>query len=70
LNYTILVNATFGIFPPRLAFFLFLELAVVFAEWRMLLWAFPGRKKDALNLSIAMNSASYLLGVLIFGTGY
>lgn len=66
LNYFLLVAGiiapgSFGI--PSL---FFLEAFVVFAEWKLLSHAFPARR-GLFGLSLAMNAASFLAGVLFFG---
>lgn len=41
-----------------------LELAVVFIEWKLLRYAFPKERKPLFTLSVVMNTASYLTGLL------
>ena len=43
-----------------------LEILVVIVEWGLLVYAFNGRKRRLLILSLAMNGASFLAGVLLF----
>jgi hypothetical protein len=42
------------------------EVAVVVAEWRLLLWALGGSGSRMLRVSFAMNAASALAGILIW----
>jgi hypothetical protein len=42
-----------------------LELLVVLAEWRMLLWALGGSSRRMLITSVLMNAASFGLGLAI-----
>ena len=42
------------------------EVAVVVGEWRLLLWALGGTRSRMLGISLAMNAASALAGVLIW----
>ena len=44
------------------------EIAVVLAEWRLLLWALGGSRRRMLLVSAAMNAASALAG-LVFWVG-
>lgn len=44
---------------------LLLEILVVIVEWRLLKYTYPKEKKSLLLLSIIMNSASYLFGLII-----
>lgn len=42
------------------------ELVVVVAEWRMLLWALGGSPARMLRVSVAINAASALAGILLW----
>lgn len=42
-----------------------LEILVVIVEWWLLKYTFPKEKRSLLFLSIIMNSASYLFGLII-----
>lgn len=42
------------------------EVAVVLAEWQLLLWALGGSGSRMLKVSLAMNTASAFAGVLIW----
>jgi hypothetical protein len=48
------------------AFLLPAEVAVVLAEWRLLVWALGGDSRRLLLVSAVMNAASALVGVLVF----
>ena len=67
VNYLVFLNDNFGVIPDRLSLILFLELAVIFVEWALLVIALRENKKSLLGLSFVMNTCSYLAGVLIFG---
>ena len=67
LNYLLFLNDYFGIIRYRLPLILFSEVAVVFVEWALLVFALRGNKKSLFLLSFTMNTCSYLTGVLIFG---
>ena len=42
------------------------ELLVVLAEWRLLLWALGGSPLRMLKVSVAINAASALAGILVW----
>jgi hypothetical protein len=67
LNYLLFLNDHFGVIRQRLALVLLLEVAVVLIEWALLVFALRGNRKSLFVLSLAMNTCSYLTGVLIFG---
>jgi hypothetical protein len=67
LNYLLFLNEYFSIIRYRLPLILFSELAVVLVEWALLVFALRENKKSLFVLSFAMNTCSYLIGVLIFG---
>jgi hypothetical protein len=67
LNYLLFLNEYFSIIRQRLPLILFSEVAVVLIEWALLVFALRGNKKSLFVLSFAMNTCSYLTGVLIFG---
>ena len=67
LNYLLFLNEYFSIIRQRLPLILFSEVAVVLIEWALLVFALRGNKKPLFVLSFAMNTCSYLTGVLIFG---
>ena len=41
------------------------ELGIIIAEWRLLLWIFPKQKLKMFFLALALNTGSYLLGLLL-----
>jgi hypothetical protein len=67
LNYLLLVNDHFSFFKTNLLVILFLEFLVVLIEWKLLVFALQEKTNKLLILSFAMNSCSYMTGVLIFG---
>ena len=67
LNYLLFLNDYFGIIRYRWPLILLSEVAVVLVEWALLLFALRGNKTSLFVLSFAMNTCSYLTGVLIFG---
>ncbi len=66
LNYLLLLNHHFSIIKAEELLVLFLELAVVLVEWRLLVYALQQKSWKMFLLSMVMNSCSYLMGVLIF----
>jgi hypothetical protein len=66
LNYLILINSYFHLVNQTGVLTLALEVCVVFAEWRLLLWVLRLGAKRMLVLSLIMNACSYLAGLLIF----
>jgi hypothetical protein len=42
------------------------EVVVIVVEWRLLLWALGGDRRRLLRISLAMNAASALTGVIVF----
>lgn len=66
LNYVLWVTAYYHILEVDAAFVLALEISVVFAEWRLLLFALGGNSKKIFRLSVLMNLCSYLAGFFIF----
>ena len=58
MNYFILVVQSLNLFAYNLLSLLFLELAVVVVEWRMLIHLTMGDTKKLLALSITMNLCS------------
>jgi hypothetical protein len=66
LNFLILLNSYLGVVKSTLIFILCLEVLVVFIEWKLLAYALRLNNKKSLALSICMNTASYLAGLLIF----
>ncbi len=66
LNYLLLVNHHFSIIKSQQLLIIFLEILVVIVEWRILVYALNQKNKKLFVLSLAMNSCSYLIGILIF----
>jgi hypothetical protein len=66
LQYILFLNDYFGFIRHRLPLILILEAAVVLIEWALLVFALAGNWKSLFVLSFAMNTCSYLTGVLIF----
>ncbi len=60
-------NATYGEFIERRTLTLVLEGGVVLVEGYLLADTFDLPRRDLYRLSLAMNLASYLTGVLLFG---
>jgi hypothetical protein len=67
LNYLLFLNDYFGIVRHRFPLILLLEAGVVLVEWALLVFALRGNKLSLFVLSFAMNTSSYLTGLLIFG---
>ncbi len=65
LNYLILVFGYLGI-GTTFTSITILEVLVVIAEWQMLVYVFHGPKGRFLITSILANTASFLVGVLLF----
>jgi membrane-bound ClpP family serine protease len=65
LNYLVLVLGFLGIEVTLIRVFL-LEIVVVIAEWRLLVYTFRNPSRRFLALSILANAASFLAGVLLF----
>lgn len=66
LNYFLWVNDYFSFFKSNLLLTLFLEVVVVFIEWRLFMFVLQEKSNKLLKLSFAMNFCSYVAGVLIF----
>jgi hypothetical protein len=66
LNFLITLNDSYGLKNQTTLLTVCLEVLVVSIEWRLLVYALRLNNKKALVLSLAMNVASYLAGVLIF----
>jgi len=67
MNYLLLLNYHFGWVPRTTFLIAMLEIAVVFVEWRLLLFAFRQKPWRLLALSATMNFCSYVAGVFLFG---
>ena len=66
LNYLIMVNGYFHLISQVNVLILCLEAVIVLVEWRLLVWVLRQGTKKMLVLSVVMNAASYLAGLLIF----
>lgn len=66
LNYFLWVNDYFSFFKSNLLLTLFLEVVVVFVEWKLLMYILQEKSNKLFRLSLAMNFCSYIAGVLIF----
>jgi hypothetical protein len=64
-NYIVLFN-TYTHFLPENILVGVLEISIVFAEWGLLVYTLKKEPRKLLLLSISMNMASYLLGLLLF----
>jgi hypothetical protein len=65
LSFTLLALAFLGR-DATLGMILLLELLIVAAEWRLLAYALGLANGRAFLISLAMNAASFLTGVLLF----
>jgi hypothetical protein len=65
LNYLLWLNAWMQWIPFE-SMVAILEIAVVFAEWKMLLFALGGSSRTLFGLSLAMNLASFVGGLIAF----
>lgn len=66
LNYLLLVLGYLGMNVP-LAWVILLEVLVVVAEWRLLVYVFGNPSGRFFILSMIANTTSFLAGVLFFG---
>jgi len=66
LNYLLLLNYHFSFIKHNLIIILFLEMVMVFVEWKILVYALIDKPKNLFKLSLIMNFCSYLSGVFIF----
>jgi hypothetical protein len=65
LNYFLAVNGYLHLFSHQGVLVLCLEVAVVLAEWRLLLWVLRQGATKMLALAVSMNACSYLAGLLL-----
>jgi hypothetical protein len=63
LNYVLLVGRFLSPWAAGPALISVLETGVVFIEWRLLVYALPGKSIRFLALSLVMNLFSYLAGL-------
>jgi hypothetical protein len=67
-NYIVIINNIFNIIKPNISLVIILEVLVVYIEWKILEYALPNQEKQSyLSLSIIMNLASFLTGIILFG---
>jgi len=68
LNYLVQLNYLFEIFSNKILLILPLEIIVILTEWLILVYVFDKRDKTKLLiLSIVMNLASFIIGLVLFG---
>lgn len=68
VNYIVMINNIFNIIKPNVSFIIIFEVLIVYIEWRILEYALPNQEKQSyLILSILMNLASFLTGIILFG---
>lgn len=61
------VGCRFHWLPSGFVTLIPLEILIVLVEWPLLSYTFCGRRRQMFILSLAMNSASFLAGLLIYG---
>jgi len=66
LNYIVLAAGILEFLDSGRFIVVILEIAVVFVEWRVLLYVLGRGGKRLLLLSVVMNTASYVTGLLIY----
>jgi hypothetical protein len=67
-NYIVMTNNIFNIIKPNISLVIILEVLIVYIEWKILEYALPNQEKQSyLILSIIMNLASFLAGIILFG---
>ena len=67
-NYIVMTNNIFNIIKPNISLVIILEVLIVYIEWKILEYALPNQEKQSyLILSIIMNLASFLTGIILFG---
>lgn len=64
-NFLVLFNSYTNLLPEN-TLIIIIEIGVVLAEWGLLVYALRLEPKKMLLLSVAMNVASYAVGLLIF----
>jgi hypothetical protein len=63
-----MTNKIFNIIKPDISLVIILEVLIVYIEWKILEYALPNQEKQSyLTLSIIMNLASFLTGIILFG---
>ena len=67
-NYILMINNVFSIVKPNISLVITIEVLIVYIEWKILEYALPNQEKQSyLILSIMMNLASFLTGIVILG---
>lgn len=67
-NYIAMTNDIFKIIKPNISLVISLEVLIVYIEWKILEYALSSQEKQSyLILSIKMNLASFLTGIILFG---
>lgn len=67
-NYILMINNIFHIIRPNISLVTILEVLIVYIEWKILEYALPNQENQSyLILSIIMNLASFLTGIILFG---
>lgn len=67
-NFIVMANNIFNIIKPDISLVIILEVLIVYIEWKILEYALPDQEKESyLILSIIMNLASFLTGIILFG---
>ncbi len=67
-NYIVMTNNIFNIIRPNTSLVIFLEVLIVYIEWKILEYALPNQEKQSyLILSTMMNLTSFLTGIILFG---
>jgi hypothetical protein len=66
LNFLLALNNQYRLIHQTTILTLCLEVLVVFIEWKLLVYALRLNNKKAFVLSLSMNAASFLAGLIIF----
>lgn len=67
-NYIVTTNNIFNIINPGIPLVMILEILIVFIEWKIMEYSLPNQEKQScLILSIIMNLASFITGLILFG---
>ena len=67
-NYIVMTNNIFNIIKPNILLVIFLEVLIVYIEWKILEYVLPNQEKQSyLILSIIINLASFSTGIVLFG---
>lgn len=66
LNFLVLLNDYLGLISPAIILIVFLEITVVFVEWKLLVYTLRMKNRRAFIVSLILNTASFLAGILIF----